>query len=231
MTLFQVGAAFGFAFKAFADLFGAGKHSEKILRYGLMLLGAGVLCVLLFWAYRWYVISREEGVQKIFSEQVIEFGKARTEGQYETMALDFKSGHDQYANSHVAPYFTAYEVDALLKLGKKEEALAALDELIASLSSSNPLMSVYKIKRALLKSDFDDTATREAGLKELQELANDKKNQNRDLAQFYLGLHYYVADDLSQAKKIWQELIEFSLESKNPSPWADQAKQRLESLA
>lgn len=232
MTLFQVGAAFGFAFKSFSGLFGvSGKNSDKISRYGFIVMVAIVVFVALFYGYRWYVVSREKTVQKIFSEQVMEYSKARTPEQLGTMAIDLKSGHDQYASSRLAPYFTAYEVDAFLKLGKKTEALASLDALIASLSSSNPLINVYKTKRALLKFDMDDAALQESGIKELQQLAQDVHNKDRDLAQFYLGLHYYVADNLNEAKKVWQDLIESSLDSQNPSPWAEQAKQRLESLA
>lgn len=232
MTLFQVTSAFGFAFKSFGGIFGFNnKKSDRLSQYSMIAVGAIIFFVVLFYAYRWYTVSREETVQKIFSEQVIEFNKARTPEQFEAMVVDCKSGHDQYAGSHLAPYFTAYEVDALLKLGKKTEALASLDGLIASLSGSNPLIYVYKTKRALLKFDIDDATTQEAGLKELQQLADDAKNKDRDLAQFYLGLHYYGADDLVNAKKVWQDLIELSLDSKNPSPWAEQAKQRLESLA
>jgi len=232
MTLFQVSSAFGFAFKSFAGFLGFNdKKNDKVSQYGMIAVGAIIFFVFLFYAYRWYAVSREKTVQKIFSEQVMEFNKARTPEQLEAMVIDCKSGHDQYASSHLAPYFTAYEVDALLKLGKKTEALASLDGLIASLSGSNPLIHVYKTKRALLKFDIDDVATQEAGLKELQQLAEDVKNNDRDLAQFYLGLHYYGADDLANAKKVWQDLIELSLDSKNPSPWAEQAKQRLESLA
>ena len=232
MTLFQVGAAFGFAFKSFSGLFGVrGKNSDKISRYGFIAMVAIVVFVALFYGYRWYVVSREQTVQKIFSEQVIEYNKAHTQGQLDTMVIDLQSGHDQYASSHLAPYFTAYEVDALLKLGKKAEALASLDALIASLSSSNPLINVYKTKRALLKFDMDDAVFLEEGIRELQQLATDVHNKDRDLAQFYLGLHYYVIDNLIEAKKVWQDLIELSLDSQNPSPWAEQAKQRLESLA
>jgi hypothetical protein len=232
MTLFQVTTAFGFAFKSFGGLFGFNeKKGDKLSHYSMIAVGAIIFFVILFYAYQWYVVSREQTVQKIFSEQVIEFKKAHSPEQLESMVVDCKSGHDQYASSRLAPYFTAYEVDALLKLGNKTEALASLDGLIASLSSSNPLIHLFKTKRALLKFDIDDAATQKAGLKELQQLAQDVHNKDQDLAQFYLGLYYYGTDDLANAKKVWQDLIELSLDSKNPSPWAEQAKQRLESLA
>ena len=62
-------------------------------------------------------------------------------------------------------------------------------------------------------------------------LAQDKNNKNRDMAQFYLGLYYFSADNLADAKKVWLELVEQSTDTKNSSPWAQEAEQKLASLA
>ena len=232
MTLLQVSAAFGFAFKSFGSFFSFDKKgSEQRKHYLFMGLGALILCGGFFMLYRWYVVSREQSVQKIFSQQVLAFDRAKTPDELEAMALEFKASHDANAGSHLAPYFTAYEVDALLKLDKKTEALAALDALIASLSSSNPLINLYKTKRALLKFDMDDANLQESGLKELQQLTQDKKNHERDMAQFYLGLYYYGAENVAEAKKVWQELVEQFIDVKKSSPWAQQAAQKLDALA
>lgn len=232
MTFMQVSSAFGFAFKSFAGLFNFDSKGggERMRNFGVA-IGVLILFGVFYIGYRWYVVSREETVQKIFSGAVMEYNKAKTPEQLEAMVVEFNSGHDAYSGSHLAPYFTAYEVDSLLELGKLDEALAALDDLIASLSSSNPLINMYKTKRALLKFDIEDASVQAAGLTELQALAQDKKNQNRDMAQFYLGLYYFSADNLADAKKVWLELVEQSTDAKNSSPWAQEAEQKLASLA
>lgn len=232
MTFMEISSAFGFAFKSFTGLFNfESKGGDERMRNLSIAIGVLLLFGALYIGYRWYVVSREETVQKIFSSAVAEFNKAKTAEQLDAMAIEFKSGHDAYESSHLAPYFTAYEVDALLDQGKKVEALVALDSVISSLSSSNPLINLYKTKRALLKFDSEDAAIEAAGLAELQALAQDKKNKDRDMAQFYLGLYYFSADEVVDAKKVWVELVEQNTDAKNSSPWAEQAQEKLATLA
>ncbi len=231
MTFTQVSAAFGQALKAFARLFDFdGKGAQVRIRNFAIALGViGALCAA-YLVYRWYSSHRAQASHALFEEQVAGYTRATNPEQLEAVVIDLKSAHDQSSND-MAPYLMAYEVDALIKLGKKDEAIQRLDSLISSLSSSNPLINLYKTKRALIKIDSDDAQIKDAGLAELENLAQDKKNKNRDEAQFYLGLYYYVADNMELAKKVWQELAEQSVESKYPSSWSEQAKMRLESLA
>jgi hypothetical protein len=231
MTFSQVSAACGHAFKAFAGLFdfdGKGAQ-DRIRNWVIAVCVIGAVCAA-YLIYQWYACNQAQAAQELFEEQVAGYVRAKSHEQLESAVQDLKSAHDQSSGA-MAPYFTAYEVDALIKLGKREEAIQGLDSLITSLSSSNPFVNLYKTKRALLKIDSEDIQTKEAGRVELENLAQDKKNKNRDEAQFYLGLYYYVADNMELAKKVWQELAEQSVESKYPSSWSEQAKMRLESLA
>lgn len=232
MTFTQVSAAFGHVFKLVSGLFDFdGKGAQERIRNLIIALGVIALLIAAFLGYRWHLTSREQIAQAQFEESISRYNQAKNSEEFESVAAELKSAHDQNSSSSIAPYFTAYEVDALIKLGKHDEAIKALDSLIASLSSSNPMINLYKTKRALIKIDNKEEQIKQAGLAELETLAHDTKNKNRDEAQFYLGLYHYVADNMELAKKAWQELVEQSVESKNPSPWSEQAKSRLETLA
>lgn len=232
MSITQVSATFGHAFKSVREFFDFdSKGGEKRIRYVIGMVAALALCITGYFGYRWYSISRDEAAQKEFSTLITRYAQSKTSEQQDSLLVELGLAHDQYARSSMAPYFSAYEVDILLEQGKKMEALTALDSMINSLSSSNPLIYLYQTKRALLKFDLDDEAIAQEGLQELEQLAQNKKNKQRDLAQYYLGLYYFVNDQNQEAKKVWGDLVEESFSSESPSPWANQAKQKLEFMA
>ena len=70
-----------------------------------------------------------------------------------------------------------------------------------------------------------------AGLKRLEELAADTKNEQRDEALYYVGLYNWQHNDTAKAKEAWETLA--NLPSKNEdqvSPWMQLVAERLNLL-
>lgn len=185
-----------------------------------------------WWGYQWWNQQREVAAQKTFSECLYAYQEALQgkDESWSNAATLLGIGYEQHKSSVLAPYFLMFYADALLKDGQKEEALEKYDRAIKDLPKNSPLHFLYKTKLALIH--LDDSWTKEAGLQELKDLAEDQGNSNRDMALYYLGLYYWTQDKLDDAKMIWQQLVEtFKHEKIGASPWAAQAKSKLETIA
>jgi hypothetical protein len=197
---------------------------------GIIILGTGV-----YLGYRWYVVSREQKAQKLLSEYVQDYALAQKSGnqeEFQRIEALFAYGYNQHRSSNLAPYFLAMQAEAQLKQNKQDEALATLHTLVATLPSSSPMAPLFKTKHALLSLDNKDEAIRDAGLQELVAVARDNQFGYNDMALFYLGRYYWSQNNVQEAKKIWQELVDMrSLDqSSAPSPWAQEAQQKLKQL-
>src|SRR5437868_10788485 len=81
-----------------------------------------VLCVVLalgagsFGAYKWVVASREQRAQKFFAECVEEYNRviAQQSGAWEEVEKAFAAGYEKHGSSSIAPYFLAFQADALV---------------------------------------------------------------------------------------------------------------------
>lgn len=172
--------------------------------------------------YRFYAQGYEQRAYKVFSDCMHEYEKAAANTAiWSDVEQAFTLGYQQYGRSSLAPYFLAYKADVLLKQNKHDEAIATFDAMALVLPTASPVYGPYMTKRALVKMDSADIHMQKAGLEELTTLANDTRNQQRDMALYYLGLHYWSAQDIKQAQGIWQNLV--ALQSEQPesrSPWA-----------
>jgi hypothetical protein len=171
--------------------------------------------------YRWYTIQREKDAQKIFAECLDQQERAESgDGAVAwSMMVDmWKSGYEQHKNSNLAPYFLAYAADACVKDGKMQEALQLFQVACDSMPKKSPLYGLYSVKRALM--DGAVNGNKQGMIDQLQRLAEDTGNKQRDQALYYLGLSYWVDNDLNNATQAWQQLMEFSSHSDSPSPWA-----------
>ncbi|MGB8367327.1 MAG: tetratricopeptide repeat protein [Candidatus Babeliales bacterium] len=196
-----------------------------------LLIGIGLLVGMIvgFLLYRVYAVYQEQKSQEILGQYIGEYNQIKDgdPADWQRIASLFQQGSEQYSNSHLTPYFTLFQADALLKENKNQEALSLLDRAIKQASNS-PLLSLIKTKHALILLDESDEVMQKNGIEELKKLAEDKKNQFRDTAQFYLGQYYWVTNSIKQAQDSWQELIDEQYKEKlGPSPWVDLAKKRL----
>lgn len=187
-----------------------------------------------FYIYRVWNAGKEQEAQKIFEECFQEYQRAlnSTDELWSDVTMMSKLGYDRYSTTAIAPFFLGLQADALLWQGKKTEALALLDQMIQKMAYNNPLIFLYKTKRALIKCDSDDVGLQEQGHSELQALAHDQNNTQADEAYYYLGYGYWLHNDLSQAKQVWQELVEkFKKDdSRAASLWALLAEQKLKQI-
>ena len=201
-----------------------------VMGIGVLLLGTGI-----YFGYRWYTVSREQQAQKIFSEYMQDYGlahKANNAAEWQRIEALFAYGYSTYRSSNIAPYFLAMQADVQLKQGKHNEALATLNSLISALPSSSSMAPVFKTKHALISLDSKDETIRNSGLQELVAVARDTHYGYNDMALFYLGRYYWSQNNVDEAKKIWQELVDMRLSDQTaaPSPWVQEAQQKLKQL-
>lgn len=202
-------------------------HFLFILLLTLLAVGGGYL------GYRWYMLSKGQTVQREVAMRMEEFQRILA-GAPEAMpaqlaqlesVLTFDYNLNQ--RNKLAPMFLLLQADVQLQQQKEVETLDTLQRLITILATS-PLQPLIKTKRALLQLDSADVQVKELGLQNLTQLAYDTDNTQRDSALFYLGRYYWVHDQLDEAKRVWQELIDTPTYTGSfPSPWVYEAQEAL----
>ncbi|MCX5922170.1 MAG: hypothetical protein NTX86_02485 [Candidatus Dependentiae bacterium] len=202
-----------------------------------LVIGAVILLTLtgVYFGYRFYNNSQEHYAHRLFAQNLEEYERVMQEGKAEdwaSMETLFKLGYDQYSKSSLAPYFLIYQAESLEKQGK-QGSLDLLDKAVNLMSSSSPLLFVYKTKLALMRLDASDMATHKIGVEDLKVLAADTKNPNNDVAAYYLGLFYWTHDNVVKAQEAWKPLFELQKTTNNlgQSPWAALAQEKLAQLA
>lgn len=221
------------AFKELILLPFQGTKGNKYFFSFLTFLAAAIMISLIYFSYRFYVQYREEKVQILFSDNLSLFNKEKNteDQQWNTVVNAFDAGYNEAKSSYLAPYFLGYKAEALLEQDKKQEALAVYDELFEVLSSDAPLYPLYKTKQALIQLDLADEQQSKKALETLQVLSGNAQNPFRDYAQFYLGQYYWTNGQLTQAKQVWQQLVDEQMQNRiSPSPWADEVKELLDTI-
>jgi predicted negative regulator of RcsB-dependent stress response len=207
------------------------KQRAVYAQYALIAFGASVIITGLFFGYRWYVVYREREAQAVLADYIY---KAQTTPNASLAAMEqlFQEGAQKESSSHLEPYFLVFQANTLVKEGKLDEAIGIMEKAISHMSKDNVLLSLFEVKRALMQMDSTIAETQQAGLTKLTELAHNTANQYADMALYFLGHYYWSVNNLEEAKKIWQELIE--LQSKEqmgaPSPWVQLAHMKLQQI-
>jgi|GEM_PF-1369161 len=208
----------------------AQERKKKYARYGIG--GALILVVLvsLFFAWRFFVSYREQNAQKALALCLTDTMNAQRATQPDWGMVEAQCAHaaSDNSSSHLKPYFMILQAEALIKAGNIAQALVIMDSAIASMSSRDPLMPLFALKRALMQLDDSQSAVREQGLVHLQNLAADTANACADAAQFYVGYYYWTHDQLDKAQEAWQKLE--TQQYTHPgmrSPWADLARSKM----
>jgi hypothetical protein len=223
------------AYKLFIEPFSGNMPPtySKYGRYVLIILVALGIILGIRMGYRWYDIKRNEAAQRAFSQAVAQFDKAQQApvDMWGEVAMAFKLGYEQHSSSSLAPYFLAFQAQALLRQGHYREALDLLDS-VEKQGTPTPFARLYTIQKTLIKLDQEDTDTQEQGLQELLAIAQDAKNKYRDEALYYLGFYYWSRGDLVRAKAEWQLLVQlFPAHGQAGSAYAAQAQVRLNQIA
>lgn len=212
---------------------GKPKPEHPLIRYGtpfLFTLLALAALSAIYMGYRWYAQGREQKAQYACNLLLDEYMHLQKEASADYAAFAEKAHiiYAEHKRAAVAPYIGLLIVDAELKAGKKEEAVATMDT-VASAAESNAIVSdLFKTKQALLKIDSADQAQQEEGFKMLALLADNSDNKHRDYALYQLGLYHWNKNDLQAARAAWQELVESQeVELRAPSPWVDMVAEKL----
>jgi len=185
--------------------------------------------MVLFFVHKLWVVKRERAAQYDFSSLMTEYETMSHEKNPEWSVLleKFEKSYKKHSSSSVLPYYLGYKVRILLNQDKKEEALVALNTIIADMPGS-PILALYEMERALLQLDSDDEIMRTSGLQALKNLAQDSHNEFRDSAQFYLGRYYWAMNEIDAARQTWQQLVDEQRDEKmSPSPWVNYVQDKL----
>lgn len=203
---------------------------SKDSRSFLLGIGAAVLFVGGFFGYRMYHNYQEGNAAKILSGCFEAYDKARTgQGDWEAVTTLCQLGQKRYSGTSAAPFFVAFEIDALLALGKTQEARERAEYIKRILPSSSPVTSLFTAKLALMKLDSDDVMVSQEGLTALKAVAENPKETAADMARYYLGMYYASIGDLAQARSFWQSTVDLGSSDDRlmQSPWVNQAQAQL----
>lgn len=200
------------------------------------LFAIGLAVVLLiggtYTGYKYYYKGIQRVAQRDFSQAMQTYneaigGQAKKENIWTEVEFAFKTGYQQNKSSTLAPFFLAYQSEALLKLNNKEEAYKVLTQAVDSMKS--PFSYFYQVKQALMEIDMNQL---DKGVKHLESLANDIHNQFADLANFYLAEYYWSQNDISNAQKHFALVAQASSENKESrAPWVQASLEKLEQLS
>jgi tetratricopeptide (TPR) repeat protein len=142
------------------------------------------------------------------------------------------TGYRQHSGSSLAPYFLALEVQSLIGQGKLNEAINSLDRVIGMISKNSPLYFTYAIQAARMKLDSDDESLKNNGLRDLEALAINLKNKNRDQALYYLAHYFAMQGSVDRAQELLNQLIvAFPEGGLASSPWTVLAQEKLKEYA
>lgn len=217
----------------FATLYAYVRPVKKQTRSYVLYIGSFVLCATLVllgvFGYRLYKTNKEEKAQEVFSACMHEYDKAeRDEKLWPNAELVFRLGFQENGSTAMAPYFLAFQAEALLHMDKFEQARTCMEQAV-SLSYGTPIYYLYATKHALMMMDDAETSNVQKGLDMLDRLAQDEKNSTRDMALYYLGLYHWEKDEREKATKTWDLLAQLTI--KEPaSPWAQLALEKSEHI-
>ncbi len=200
------------------------KTTQYIALAGL-LLGAGIVFC---YSYKTLMGYRSAQSQQKLADSIALFdATARSKSpDWHKLGETLK---DQYAEQPrlVTPALLSLLADVYANENNLPQALQTMDQVVNSLSSSDPLYSLYTIKRALMRTDSSDEKVVQDGLADLTAIATNKSLANWDEAAYYVGLYYWEKNDITQAKALWQDLSDMPLDIEGASPWAARVQAKL----
>lgn len=191
-----------------------------------------ILAVLvLYFGQKTWINWREQEAQKSLAQIITRFHEAQ-EGKIDLTKLHelhetIEIEKERHRSSYLAPYFITIQAEIFIKEGRLSDAVKALDSAI-SFQTDPVTKNMLETKRALLLLDVDP----EKGITQLKELIENRENSISDIAQFYLGRYYWVHNNIDEATKIWNELVNTQSQYRIAhSPYAAEANMALTSLS
>jgi hypothetical protein len=218
--------------KAFIDQVASwlGLRNKQVV-YLAILLGVAIVGAGGFGIYKYFSIQKAKEAHSAFQDSLIEFNKMLQvdpkNQKWEQVVKIFDTAYQRYGSSVMGPYLLAYKAEALVYDNKLEDAIKIMSNSVNSLKQKSPLYYVYAIKLALMKTDSKDSKAKAEGEKELETLANDTKNFQRDEAIYYAGINAIANKNIAKAREFFSKFPAGGKES----VWAKDAKVKLASLS
>jgi tetratricopeptide (TPR) repeat protein len=177
-----------------------------------------------------YYDAPVSGRATIITNGTVEF--ATDEEKWKKVDEVFKSAYQSNKGAGIAPVFRVYQAEALVNLGKIDEAIEMLASAVKAVPSPD-LKDFYTLKLALMKMDSLQQPVQQDGLTDLKKIAENEKQFANEAGLYFLGYYFWTQKDFTQAKNYWQQLmVKYGLkETKQSSGFAELVKARLKLIS
>ncbi len=124
----------------------------------------------------------------------------------------------------------AFHADALLHLGRLDDAIKEQVEAVASCANT-ALKEFYELKSACMM--LDSATYKSQGLELLKKVARTPSNSAHERALYHLGSYFWAQKQFDDAKGYWQQLlVKYGAKDvKHPSAYAQEVKDKLELIS
>ena len=147
--------------------------------------------------------------------------------KWEAVANAFGQVYADYPHVGVGIMAGAAQSQALVRLGRFDEARAISADVVSRITSPQ-LRSLYTLVYAQMLVDSSIEQDVEKGLGMLAKLAATKESPAHDSALYYLGLHYWYNNQFASARNYWNQLIlHYQNEATHVSPWVSIVQEKL----
>ncbi len=147
--------------------------------------------------------------------------------KWQAVAEAFSKVYAQYSHVGIGAMAGAAQAQALLHLGDEAQARTVLADVLTHINEPN-ILALYTLTYARLLIDSPVEGDKERGMSLLTQLAATKENAVHDSALYYLGLEYWLSDDMASAANYWKQLIaQYDSADRKSSPWVSKVKEKL----
>ena len=190
----------------------------------------------------WYVAQREAKAQLIFADALDEYQlalyhslvkpgeKGKIEDHIQDTMIALNTIIEKYGSATLSAYAKVLKADTHLLQNETVEAIALMQEAVNQMGSSSPFYYLLKTKIALMMIDANQS---DKGIFLLQELLNDKNNNQSDDTAYFLGSYYWSQGEYKDAARVWWRFAKGNQlkNGQKPSPWAPLVQEKLAQMS
>jgi tetratricopeptide (TPR) repeat protein len=161
-------------------------RSSRYTAYVLLIVG---LSAAGWFGWHLHVQRREAAALQAFSSVYALYQEAlqSTQPDWPSVTNACATEYTAHRGSNLAPFFMAFQADALVHEGKNGQAIDILRKALALMKKDGSYYYAYATKLALLLQAAGSAEYTDEGTALLEQLAADNKNPVRDAALYYLG--------------------------------------------